>query len=238
MKKNITIIFVITGVIFGLLFIWQFNIYSPFATFLPVDELEAKDDLIKDYLDEQSYLQSRIVFLREQIEDYETDIKEQTQENNIQFLENLKRDIGLTEITGKGLEITLNDGPFALRDSENAVDVYLIQAADVRDVINVLFAANADAISINNQRIIATSSISSVGSNLLVNNSHIAPPFYINAVGDIEIMLQRLLNENSLSVFYERIAENNLEFQIAKKQWVTVPIYNGDLKVNYLNLVN
>jgi uncharacterized protein YlxW (UPF0749 family) len=107
----------------------------------------------------------------------------------------------------------------------------------LRDIINLLSAARADAISINDQRIIANSPISSVGTTILVNNSHIAPPFIIKAVGDTDLMLQRLLNKALLSEIYARRAKSNIGFEISKKGGISVGIYNGDLKSNYLNLV-
>src|SRR5690606_30062919 len=130
-------------------------------------------------LDEQSYLQSRIVSLRKQIEDAEGLIEDHTQTVNFEIIEELKRDIGLTEVKGEGLEIIMGD---------------MAQASDIRDIINILNAASADAISINGQRIISNSSISSVGTTILINNAHIAPPFLITAVGDSDLMLQRLLD--------------------------------------------
>ena len=52
----------------------------------PVAELEARNALFKSFLDEQSYFQSRIVSLREQIEDVQEEVALQSEENNIEYI--------------------------------------------------------------------------------------------------------------------------------------------------------
>jgi len=199
--------------------------------------VEAREELLKKFLDEQSYLQSRIVSLRKQIEDSQAAFEEQTELVNLGLLEYLKTGVGLTEVIGEGIEIVLNDSPLALKENFSNDENYRIQASDLRDIVNILNAASAEAISINNQRIIATSPISSVGTTILVNNAHIAAPFSVSAVGDTNLMLERLLNQSLLPVIYTKRRDAAVVFDIFKKARINVPIYNGDLKVNYINLV-
>lgn len=237
MRKRLVPTLLISGLLAGILLTWQFGSKIPVPGNFPGDEIQAKDDLIKDFLDEQSYLQSRIVSLRKELEESQGKINERTATVNLELLENLKKNIGLTEITGEGLEITLDDSSLVKRTESELTDAGLIQASDLRDVVNVLNAAKTDAVAINNQRIIATTSIASVGTTILVNNSHISPPFVINAVGDQEIMLQRLLNKILLPDLYEKRANSKIKFDIMRRGRITIGIYNGDLKVSYLNLV-
>jgi uncharacterized protein YlxW (UPF0749 family) len=238
MKKGFIFIFLGVGLIVGILLIRQFVGETSVDEIFPADELQAKEDLFKDFIDEQAYLQSRIVSLREQIEVAEDEVEVQSKIASISFLENLKKDVGLSEINGKGIEILLDDSPFALREGSEVSDIDLVQAADIRDIVNILYAANVQAISVNNQRIIATSPISSVGTTILINNAHTAPPFTISAVGDKDLILQRLQNDSLLVSMLERASKNELVFQVSVKGWVSIPIYNGDFKVNYLNLIN
>ncbi|MFH1284493.1 MAG: DUF881 domain-containing protein [Candidatus Peregrinibacteria bacterium] len=238
MGKKFLIVLLITGFLVGLLITWQVLSSASVSSDYPTDEVSARDSLLKSYLDDQSYMQSRIVSLRKQIEDSQNDIASLSEVNNLSVLDGLKNNVGLTEVRGSGVEILIDDSPFALRSGSSVSDSELVQASDIRDIVNVLNAAGAQAVSVNNQRIIASSPISSVGTTLLVNNSYIAPPFNISAVGDTELMLQRLLNETLLSSLYDRSAKFKLVFEISVKEWITIPIYNGDLKVNYLNLVD
>ncbi len=238
MKKNFFATFLIAGLVIGLLATLQFKTKIPIAGGFPSDEVVAKQDLLKSFLDEQSYLQSRIVFLRKELAKTQDLIDAQTEVANFDRLEALKMDVGLTEVRGEGLEILLGDSPIAIRERAEVSDAHLVQASDIRDVVNILFASGADAVSVNNQRVIATSPISSVGTTILVNNSHTAPPFTIRAVGDTEIMLQRLLNSDSLPSVYEKMRRHGIKFEILKKNVVVIPMYNGDFRTKHINLVN
>ncbi len=234
-RKRVTI-FLLVGILLGVLLAWQFNAPLSISGRFLSDELNAKNELLKDFVDEQSFLKSRIVSLREEIEVLESNLEKQSAIFNINLLEALKKDVGLTEITGEGLEIILDDGVAAFREFTNATDENLVQASDLRDVVNVLNAASADAISINNQRVIATSVISSLGNSILINNSQTSPPFVITVLGDSDILLQRLLDTSILPGIYEKLASNNIVFKIYNKNIFKVPIYNSDLKTKFINL--
>ncbi len=237
MKKSQIIVLAIAGALIGLFITLHFR--TPFSTEsdFPTQEIEAKDELFKVFADEQSYLQSRIVALRKQIDDAQALIDLTSENSNLTKLNLLKKEIGLTEVSGKGLEIHLDDSPFALREGTNVSDANLVQASDLRDLANVLFSANAEAISINGQRVIAFSPISSVGTTILVNNAYIAPPFIISAVGDEEIMIQRLSNKSLLGSLYERQKKQNLVFYFSIKNNLIIPIFNGNLRTEHINLV-
>lgn len=238
MEKRFSATFLIFGLLAGTLLTWQFLSSAPLKLNFPSVEVEARDSLLKSYLDEQSYLQSKIVTLRKEIETAQEKIQVRAQTANFALLDSLKRTIGLSEIKGPGLEITIDDGHLLNRAQDVEVsNTDLVQASDLRDIVNLLSAAKAEAIAINGQRVIATSPISAVGTTILVNNAHVAPPFIISAVGDTDLMLQRLLNKALLSDIYQRRAKANITFEIAKKNGISIGIFNGDLKSNHLNIV-
>lgn len=231
------IIFVLVGGLIGLFLTFHFRTILPVESSVPIDELEARESLLKQFLDEQSFLQSRIVTLRKEVEEAQSKIEASSEDINLDLLEDLKGEIGLTEVSGSGVEIMLNDSPFAAKVDLEDSEKYRVQASDLRDLVNLLNAASAEAIAINNQRIVANSTISAVGSTILINNTHSAPPFTIRAVGDADLMLERLLSKGLLPSLYAKKIESKLTFSITKKGRINIPIYNGDLKAEYLNLV-
>lgn len=228
----------ITGLLLGILVSWQFSSDVPAEGGFPADEITAKEELITSLLNEQSYLQSRIVSLREEIEKVQSEVSSQSELSKLETLDALKEKVGLTELGGEGLIVTLDDSPLSDRSEVLLNDSALIHASDIRDVINALYAGNAESISVNNQRIIASTTISSVGSTLLVNNSPITPPFAIRAIGDKDLMLQRLMDKNLLPEIYQRSTSTGIKFTIEPQVYISVPVYNGDLKTEYLNLVS
>jgi uncharacterized protein YlxW (UPF0749 family) len=237
MKKKFIISFILPGIIIGLLVAFQFKTSVPAGGRFLTSEMEAKDNLLKEYLDEQLYLKSRIVTLRKSIEEAQDALNDRTQSVNIQLLDELKKSLGLTEISGDGIEITLNDNPSIRRTDAEIDEANLVQASDLRDIVNILNAASSEGISINNQRVIATSPIISVGSSILVNNSHIAPPFTISAVGDKDLIIQRLLNNPLLNSLYSRRKKSNIGMEIIVKKSVLIPVYSEDLNAENINLV-
>lgn len=96
-------------------------------------------------------------------------------------LDRLKLIAGLTDVTGEGVIVTLNDA-----ESTDAEDKsqYIIHEQDVWNVVNQLRLAGAQAISINNERVIATSELLCAGPTIKVNNNRYAVPFEIKAIGD------------------------------------------------------
>ena len=237
MNRRFTPALFVTGTALGVLLFTQFNTDVPIDSNFPADELQARNEVVKAFLDEQSYLQSRIVTLRGQVENLEMEIEEQLEDANIQYLNSLKTDIGLSDLSGPGLEIVLDDASSVERSQVDLSDKRLVQASDIRDIVNLLFAADAEGIAVNGQRVIASSHIAAVGTTISVNNAFISPPFIITTIGPTEPLSQRLYNSIALKDLYSRSNELGLLFTISGKSNLTIPIYNGELNANYLNLV-
>ena len=238
MNKKFIYTFVVIGLLVGLIVSFQLKSNVVTSGTFVADEVVARQKLLEEFLGEQGYLQSRISNLRAQIAEAEEEIASATTEINFEALESLKAEVGLTGIQGPGLMISLSDSQNALRDGNDPTAKELVQASDIRDIVNVLFASNAEAVMVNEHRVVANSPISSIGTTVLVNNSYIAPPFIISAVGDTDIMLQRFLNESLLKPLHERSLKEQIIMTVVVKQLVEAPVYSGDLKTNYLNLVN
>ena len=97
---------------------------------------------------------------------------------------------------------------------------------------------DGEAVSVNGQRIIANAAISSVGTNILINNVHTAPPFEIDAVGDTELLVQRMLDRISLADLYEKSLKARIVLEISLRESLVIPVYSGELKTDYLNLID
>lgn len=97
---------------------------------------------------------------------------------------------GTVGVHGPGVVVKLKDSPkrnSSLMAQEN-LDDYIVHDRDVREVVNELFAAGAEAIAVNGQRLVSNSSIRCVGPVVRVNSTPIAAPFFIRAIGDPETL--------------------------------------------------
>ena len=89
---------------------------------------------------------------------------------------------GTTDVEGAGIEIVLDDSNIPKKANENP-NLYIIHDEDLLRVLNELRAAGAEAISINDQRIVAVSEVRCAGPTVSVNNVRSAPPYVIKAIG-------------------------------------------------------
>ncbi|MBU1953977.1 DUF881 domain-containing protein, partial [Patescibacteria group bacterium] len=159
-------VFIVTGVFIGILLTVQIKSSIPAATFLS-DQLKVQKELVDNYLDEQGLLKTKIVSLRDQIEAAQEKAKQYVQDANLDTLNELKDKVGLKSARGSGVRISLDDGLFVDRDNPDTINQSLVHAADLRDIINVLRSGEATAIAINDQRIIASTPITSVGNTIM-----------------------------------------------------------------------
>ena len=95
----------------------------------------------------------------------------------------LRTAAGLTGMRGPGVAISITDSRRPLRAGEDP-NLVLIHYSDVRAVVNTLWAAGAEAIAVNDERIISTTGLSCVGTTILCNTRRMAPPYRIVAIGD------------------------------------------------------
>ena len=135
---------------------------------------------------------------------------------------------GTTPAHGPGVVVTLNDSP-KLNPEETSEDIisdYLVHDYDIRQIVNELFSSGAEAVSVNGQRMIATSSIRCVGSAILVNSVQVAPPIMIKAIGDADVL------EKSLEL-RGGAAENLFlldMIEITQQEDIVVPAYQGAIR--------
>ena len=118
----------------------------------------------------------------------------------------LASDAGLEAMHGPGLIVTLND---AQRDAEGrfpgdaSADDLVVHQQDIEAVLNALWSAGAEAIQMQDQRIIATSAPLCVGNTLLLNGRTYSPPYALKAIGDVAAM-QAALGASSMVGLYKR----------------------------------
>jgi uncharacterized protein YlxW (UPF0749 family) len=89
---------------------------------------------------------------------------------------------GVMPVTGRGLRLVLTDAPSD--DPDDSDPLLRVQDADLQVVVNGLWAAGAEAIAVNGQRLTATTAIRSAGDAVLVDLVALSSPYTIEAVGD------------------------------------------------------
>ena len=96
---------------------------------------------------------------------------------------------GTVPVRGPGVVVRLDDAPAGEQDGEDplrggtAVDGR-VQDRDLQDLVNALWAAGAEAVSIDDQRLTTLTAIRSAGDAVLVDFRPLSPPYEVRAVGD------------------------------------------------------
>ena len=143
--------------------------------------------------------------------------------------------LGLTELTGSGVIVTLadnNEKKASEIDVDDNINYYLIHDVDIWSIINELYNAGAEAISVNGQRIVGTTSITCSGAVITVNGVKMSSPFKINAIGNPET----LYGVTRPGGYLENIATTGSIATIEKSNNVVVSKYTGTLNSKYMRI--
>ena len=149
-------------------------------------------------------------------------------------IKNANKIIGLVEVTGPGVTITLSDSK---KDASSVLDPssLLVHDADVLCIINELKNAGAEAICINDQRIVPTSSIICGGNIIQINGEKVGAPFIIKAIGFPEQLMGALSRQNG---YIDILKKASVEVDLKKTNNITIPKYTGVLTYKYAETVN
>ena len=164
-------------------------------------------------------LQAEHEALQEQNKALEKTLKEYQEGNLGEEMEQLLSFAGLTEVSGTGVTVTMNDSSTRGGGDMNA---YLVHAEDLLAVVNELHAAGAEAVSINGQRMVGRSAISCAGSIVMVNGVRVAAPFEIKAVGEADVLDSALRFPGGV---VDNLSPWGIEISIHKETLVEVPAY-------------
>ncbi len=100
--------------------------------------------------------------------------------------------LGAVAVRGPGIELELADSTRRSIGGIGAEDLYVIHDADLLQVANELWAAGAEAVALNGQRLVTGSSIACSARLIEVNGVAIASPFLFQAIGDKDKLVSAL----------------------------------------------
>lgn len=165
---------------------------------------------------------------KNKIQEYKVTSNEDKEASKIldQELEQSKALLGLTDLKGEGVIITLKDTNEAQFTSEN-----------LRYLINELKYAGAEAISINGNRVINLTDIVTINNSFIVinGNTRINSPYEVKVIGDRKYLTSTLNMKNS--GFVDLMKSSNLEVTVKESDNILIGKYTGSIKSNYIKEV-
>lgn len=210
---SLTFIFVIVGFILST----EFRQEDEPENLSPDKQIEELSLELFKVEKERNDLQRKLAMLQEEFE---------ISPEELLTMEELRLKAGLTPLEGSGVIVRMDDSNRDIRAGENP-NLYVIHDEDLLRIVNELRAAGAEAISINGQRLIATSEIRCAGPTLSVNNVRSAPPFEIIAIGDKNSL------ENSIKMrggVEDALSVWGIQIEVQGVENVYIPPYKGNFR--------
>ena len=132
--------------------------------------------------------------------------------------------LGKTDLTGQGIEMTIKE----MQDDE-----YRIQDSNLILIVNALKNAGAEAISINEERILNMSDIVDIGSSFIkINGQRILAPYVIKAIGNKAYLESSLLGNGGAA---EQLKKMGHDVQITQNDNVLIKKYEGNINYKYIS---
>ena len=188
------------------------------------DNSGLKDEFLKNQ-DEYNTVYKKLEEAEKKLEE----VRNQATQNN-EIKEDRKL-LGLTEVTGPGFIINLDDNRQINSSEVLNVSDYLVHEGDLTYIINELFNAGADAIAINDERITSKTSILCDGNIIRINGEMVSVPITIKAIGYPERLDYAL---NRPGGYLEILANAGVQVYVQKSEKITLPKYEGVYSSDFL----
>jgi uncharacterized protein YlxW (UPF0749 family) len=138
---------------------------------------------------------------------------------------------GAQRVTGPGLLVTLaNADPTADEDPVGGTTEQdpreKVQDGDLQLVVNALWAAGAEGISINGQRLGPTTAIRFAGEAVLVDFQPVTNPYEVSAIGDPHTLRDRFVLNPQVQALANLSISLGLRFDLASRDELTLPAAN------------
>lgn len=192
--------------------------------------LEQTQELLRMEKDKTETLYQQVMEYKDEIEEYQ-----QRAAANDGAVDMLMSDLsknkllaGTVSVEGPGVVVTMEDGT-AIAGAMEDENIYVVHDDDVLRVLNELRAAGAEAISINDQRVVASSEIRCAGNTISINNTRTAAPFVIKAIGDSEQLKSGLTMRGGVVDELSRW----INLKVETKSAITLPAYTGNTNFKY-----
>ncbi|HEX2926871.1 MAG TPA: DUF881 domain-containing protein [Ruminiclostridium sp.] len=207
-KRNIgiTLVCILLGVMLALQYRGVSNHKK--AESLDNKTMSELKEVIIDAQNRNEELRNRNNELLSEIQEYET---KRGNDDAIKLeLDRARKIAGLVDVKGKGVIVTVDDnGPVKVDDMS------------LLELLNELRASDAQAISINDERIVAMSEVRKAGSYIMINGKQMRAPYVVKAIADPERMEHTLKMIGGMS---ERLQEYYfLKVDIKKSDDIFIP---------------
>lgn len=184
---------------------------------------------------ELTTLRDRHAELAAEVDQLTQDLGSSSTSSAQQAVEELRGPAGLVPVTGPGLTITLTDAPESVQDTVEGEGIkeLVVHQQDIQAVANALWEGGAEAMTIQDQRVVSTTGIRCVGNSVVLHDIPYAPPYRISAVGPIDDMLDAVNASPYIGFYLEAVARWQLGWDVEITPRLDLPGYDGSTELSY-----
>ena len=227
MKKSAKGQFALTivSLILGLMLAAQFKNVQKVGGNVSIQRTQELTEYIKKLESDNENLLNQINEYKDIISCYENTSQDETLLNE---LIRTKSQAGLLPMEGPGVVITVDNLLISGWDGNQQV-FQSVHYDDLLRLINELNAAGAEAIAINNERVISTTEIRNAGDYIVINTNRHSAPFEIKAIGNPDNLEAAL---KLLGGVVDNLSQI-LDISIKTEERITIPKYEGTVNYRY-----
>lgn len=188
---------------------------------------------LKSWNEKYDELNGKYEELVSKINEYKTEKESDAQTAQLlqTELEQLNEELGKTDVEGEGIVIQLTDKGGTQLSEDVLVDN--ITSRQLLTIINELFSAGAEAISLNGHRITAMTAIYEIGTEFIkVNGDKITSPYVINAIGNADYLKSAVSGKGG---GVDELKELGHETSVDTSKKVKIEKYDKDMTSKYIN---
>jgi uncharacterized protein YlxW (UPF0749 family) len=140
-------------------------------------------------------------------------------------LRDLEATTGLGRVSGDGVVVRIADAPKpvdAVTGQGSGNDLGRVLDHDLQQIANALWRAGAEAIAINGQRLISTSTIRAAGDAILVDFRPLTGPYEVSAIGPADLQ-RRFADSTTAKTFRQLVEAFGMSFEIRKRNNLSLP---------------
>ena len=139
------------------------------------------------------------------------------------------RTAGLAAVKGPAVRVTLTDAPVDVTPPGVSGDLLVVHEQDIQNVVNALWTAGAEAMTIQGQRVVSTTAVKCVGNTVVLHGTAYAPPYVITAIGDPASLEAGLASDTDVQIYRQYAQAYQLGYEQQRVDQTTMPAYTGPL---------
>jgi uncharacterized protein YlxW (UPF0749 family) len=184
-------------------------------------------------------LKQRVADLKEEVSQLSGSVDNRQVRKYNRQASSMKGAAGLEPVVGPGVTVTLSDAPQSTgEETPDTVDnpnLLLVHQQDIQAVVNAMWNAGAEAVTIQGQRVVSTTGIRCIGNSVQLQGVPYSQPYRISAVGDVDALSAAIADDPYLQVYRADAADPdiNVGWDEVVEDKITAPAYDGLTDLQY-----